>query len=311
MATYDITVRNGWTKVADANLSRTAVSIIPKTSRTYVYFGSDATRYPAETYDYNTRDVVSAVDDVILYPNHPFADGEQIGFDQFSGEALNELIDKDWYVVNSTEDSFQISETLGGTPEAIGDITFPYSEDGGPEWGIVPYRVNKYSGIGFITYDNDLRNYRLLAEDFPGLRDEIHVYCYGDRASLVITTEEAPVGTPLPPYVAPEVVTYEVYGVNLESDSIYLADSASVALGTKFKVTTPGTLQLDGVTPVNYVTYHVAGITTEEIDEETYKLIRISSREDRSRIVDVTGGPVVDEENEVFPAASGIILTVV
>ena len=51
----------------------------------------------------------------------------------------------------------------------------------------------------------------------------------------------------------------------------------------------------------------MAELTTEVIDEVTYEVIRISSREDRSRIVDVTGGPVVDNENA--PAASGIILT--
>jgi len=149
----------------------------------------------------------------------------------------------------------------------------------------------------------------LSVEDYPEIRGSVSLKST-HGCQYVVRTEEAVVGAPLPAYVPPTVVTYEVYGVNLTSDSIYLADSVSVALGTKFKVTTPGTLQLDGVTPVNYVTYYVADITTEEIDEETYKLIRISSREDRSRIVDVTGGPVVDEENEVFPAASGIILTV-
>ena len=148
----------------------------------------------------------------------------------------------------------------------------------------------------------------LTVEEYPEIRGSINIIS-AHNADYVIRTDETPAGTATPAYVPPTVVTYEVYGVNLSADTITVIANDSVpSVGTKFRVTTPGTLGLDGNPATSSVLYYVISVDTVvgEEEEDTFSTIKISSREDRSRVVDVSAGPVNDPL-----ASTGIILTVV
>lgn len=144
----------------------------------------------------------------------------------------------------------------------------------------------------------------LHVEEWPEIRGSINLKSAHD-ADYVIRTVEDVAGTPTPAYVPPTVITKEVYGVSLANDTITLISNTNVpAVGDRFRVTTPGTLKLDGNTPLSSVIYYVISVSTSTVETDTFATIKISSREDRSRVVDVSAGP----ENDPL-ASTGIILT--
>ncbi|MGQ7884890.1 right-handed parallel beta-helix repeat-containing protein [Paenibacillus sp. WC2504] len=114
-------------------------------SSIYGYFGTPTVDVPTSTFTYSSP--------------HGMGNGAKISFEQWVGKVPTGIsVDKLYYTVNVKTNSFQVSETLNGTPVAITDS------------GITGFNISRFNYgrcyISDIVVERDWRNDNTLSPNF-------------------------------------------------------------------------------------------------------------------------------------------------
>ncbi len=162
-------------------------------SSVYGYFGTPTVDIATGTFTFNTA--------------HGMGNGAKVCFEQWIGKVPSGIsVDKLYYTVNVTSNSFKVSETQGGTPVIITDA------------GITGFNISRYDygscSISNISVERDWRNDNSLTDGFSitltgGVVRNITVKNY----EVSIRSPQNYVGRP----ISVEGLTVIEGGVNLES----------------------------------------------------------------------------------------------
>ncbi|MFP3123372.1 right-handed parallel beta-helix repeat-containing protein [Ectobacillus funiculus] len=116
--------------------------------------------YGSSTYGYFGTPVVNVANGTFTYSSpHGMGNGAKICFEQWIGKVPSGIsVDKLYYTVNVTSTSFQVSETLNGSPVVITDA------------GITGFNISRYDYgrcyISNIIVERDWRNDNAVATNF-------------------------------------------------------------------------------------------------------------------------------------------------
>ncbi len=169
--------------------------------RNGLFYGSSANGY------FGTPTVDVATRKFTYSSPHGMGNGAKICFEQWIGKVPNGIsVDKVYYTVNVTANSFQVSEALGGTPVVFSDA------------GITGFNISRYDYgrcyISNVTVERDWRNDNALTDGFSiimtgGVVRNVLVKNY----EVSIRSPQNYVGRP----ITVEGITILEGGLNLES----------------------------------------------------------------------------------------------